>query len=88
MQTDAMKKMLEDIVEDNSRVGATAPDLLKYILDADTEFVGYRKRIEELEAANKDLSDANVKLFLSVTGKAEEEEEEPEKSLMDISKEM
>lgn len=57
-----------------------APEVLKTMLDSVKEDLTERdalaKSVEEQEAKIKDLQDTNIKLFLSQTGKAEQDEDE------------
>lgn len=55
-----------------------APEIIKAMLDSVKEDLGERDALmnvkEEQEAKIKDLQDTNIKLFLSQTGKAEQDE--------------
>lgn len=56
-----------------------APAVMKSLLDSVKEDLGERDALvavkEEQEAKIKDLQDTNIKLFLSQTGKAEQDED-------------
>lgn len=72
-----------------------APEVLKTMLDAVKEDLAERDTLktlqEEQEAKIKDLQDTNIKLFLSQTGKAEQDEDEektPDEVLDELFKEV
>lgn len=70
-----------------------APEVLKTMLDAVKEDLAERDTLKtvqaEQEAKIKDLQDTNIKLFLSQTGKAEQDEdtetEEEKVAKMDLN---
>lgn len=72
-----------------------APEVLKTMLDAVKEDLAERDTLktlqEDQEAKIKDLQDTNIKLFLSQTGKAEQDEDEektPDEVLDELFKEV
>ena len=72
-----------------------APEVLKTMLDSVKEDLAERDTLktlqEEQEAKIKDLQDTNIKLFLSQTGKAEQDEDEektPDEVLDELFKEV
>lgn len=72
-----------------------APEVLKTMLDSVKEDLAERDALKavqaEQEAKIKDLQDTNIKLFLSQTGKAEQDEDEektPDEVLDELFKEV
>lgn len=70
-----------------------APEVLKTMLDSVKEDLAERDALKEVQAEQeakiKDLQDTNIKLFLSQTGKAEQDEdtetEEEKVAKMDLN---
>lgn len=75
-------------VKDPDKGMPSAPDFLKGLTELYDTLEAQVKNAEEKDAKIRDLQDANVKLFLSMTGGRQEEEVEKELSLEDISKSM
>lgn len=67
-----------------------APDVVKTMLDAikvDTENIeALMKSNEEKDTKIRDLQDTNIKLFLSQTGKADDEGDNKEPSVEELNK--
>lgn len=78
MTLDEYKKIAGTLTADNAT--AVFTDMLKGIEKDLAELEGAKSTIAEQNTKIKDLQDTNMKLFLSVTGKAETHEEEEEKT--------
>lgn len=79
MTVDEYRDKITSMVQNPETSGEVGSELITSITEDLSTIDSMKAQLSESEKKIRDLQDANVKLFLSVTGQAKQEEEEEEK---------
>lgn len=79
MTIDEYRDKITGIIKNPETGGEAGAELIKSITEDLSTIESMKTQLSESEKKIRELQDANVKLFLSVTGQSKQEEEEEEK---------